>query len=130
MPASDIAYDLTLLLDPAADEAQRTKVLEDVKKTIAAAGAEVASNHAWGTRRTAFEIKHKNQAELHLIQFVGSTQLPAQLSHNLRITDGIIRFRIIRRPRGPGAVPDIGSMPEPAGASAPLVEAAPVQERL
>jgi small subunit ribosomal protein S6 len=130
MPSQDTAYDLTLLLDPSADEAQRTKVLEDVKKTIAAAGAEVASNHAWGTRRTAFEIKHKGSADLHLIQFVGSPQLPSQLSHNLRITDGVVRFRIIRRPKGPGAVPDIGSMPEPAGASAPLVPEAPAVERL
>ncbi len=129
MPTSAIAYDLTLLLDTAADEAQRTKVLEDVKKIIAAAGAEVASNHAWGTRRTAFEIKHKNEAEMHLVQFVGNSQLPAQLSHTLRITDGIVRFRIIRRPKGPGAVPDIGAMPQPAGASAPL-EAAPAVERL
>ncbi|MEI2702552.1 MAG: 30S ribosomal protein S6 [Baekduia sp.] len=129
MPSTDSAYDLTLLLDPSADESHRTKVLDDVKKTIAAAGAEVASNHAWGTRRTAFEMKHKGQAEFHLIQFVGSPELPAQLDHNLRITDGILRFRIIRRPKGPGAVPDIGSMPEPAGAGA-AVEAAPVVERL
>ena len=129
MPSPDSAYDLTLLLDPAADEAQRTKVLDDVKKTIDGAGAEVASSHAWGTRRTAFDISHKSQAELHLIQFVGSPQLPPKLSHQLSITDGVVRFRIIRRIKGAGAVPDIGSMPEPAGASA-LVEAAPAVERL
>ena len=90
MPSTDSAYDLTLLLDPAVDEAQRTKLLDDVRKAIAAAGAEVASNHAWGTRRTAFEMDHKGQAEFHLIQFVGSPKLPAQLDHNLRITDGVI----------------------------------------
>ena len=129
MPSSTAAYDLTLLLDPAADEAQRAKVLDDVKSAVAAAGAEVASSHAWGTRRTAFDIKHKGQAELHLVQFVSGPELPAKLDHSLRITDGVVRFRIIRRPKGPGAVPDIGAMPEPAGAGAPP-EAAPAVERL
>ena len=129
MPSQDFAYDLTLLLDTTAEEAQRTKVLEEVRKILDTGKADVASTHDWGQRRTAFEIKHQDNAEFHLVQFVGSPELPAALDRHLRISDGVVRFRIIRRRRGAGPVPDIGAMPEPAGASAPI-EAAPPVERL
>ena len=40
--------------------------------------ATVVSKHDWGVRRTAFEIRHKNDAEYHLLQFQGGPQVPAR----------------------------------------------------
>lgn len=129
MPSAHAAYDLLLLLDPAAGDEQRGKLLDDVKATLKSGGADIASTHDWGQRRTAYEIKHRGEAHLHHMQFVGPAQVPARLDHQLHIADGVIRHRIIRRRRGAGAVPDIGSMPQPAGAGAP-VDAPPPVERL
>ena len=44
----------------------------------------------------AYEIRHKGEAEYHLLQFHGDADLLADLHRTLRITDGITRFRIIK----------------------------------
>ena len=54
------------------------------------------SEHDWGTRALAYEIRHKTDAEYHLLQFHGPAALLASLQRTLRITDGVVRFRIIK----------------------------------
>ena len=47
----------------------------------------------------AYEIRHKTDAEYHLIQFNGPRELLERLDRTLRITDGVIRYRIIKLAR-------------------------------
>lgn len=127
MPAQNPTYDLMLLLDTSADEDQRSKVLAEAERILETNGASVVSKHDWGVRRTAFEIRHKNDAEYHLLQFEGGPQVPAALDRYLRIADGVVRFRVIKLRGREGAVPDLtASASEPVAAEAP-VEAAPVE---
>lgn len=95
MAADDPVYDLMLLLDTAADADRRTQILSDVETMIADRGT-VIGKHDWGVRATAYEIRHKTDADYHLIQFHGSAELLAGLQRTLRITDGVLRFRIIK----------------------------------
>jgi small subunit ribosomal protein S6 len=44
----------------------------------------------------AFEIRHREEAGYHLFQFEGENELLERLDHTLKITDGVLRFRIIR----------------------------------
>jgi small subunit ribosomal protein S6 len=120
MAAPDPTYDLTVLLDTAAPEDQRAKILSDVEKTITNGGT-VVGKHDWGPRTMAYEIRHKADAEYHLIQFHGTPELLASLDHTLRITDGVQRFRIIKLAPGVGAPPDLASAP----ATAPVSDEAP-----
>jgi len=115
MAAPAPTYDLTVLLDTAASEDQRAKVLSDVEAMIADGGT-VVSKHDWGARAMAYEIRHKADADYHLIQFHGSAELLANLQRTLRITDGVLRFRIIKLDPG---TPDPPARPE----SAPLAAA-------
>jgi small subunit ribosomal protein S6 len=127
MPAQNPTYDLMLLLDTSADEDQRSKVLAEAERILETNSATVVSKHDWGVRRTAFEIRHKNDAEYHLLQFEGGPQVPAALDRYLRIADGVVRFRVIKLRGGAGNVPDLtASASEPAPSEAP-VEAAPVE---
>ena len=98
-------YDLVVLLDPAADDEQRKKILSDVEAMISA-GGEIVSKHDWGTRALAFEIRHKGEAEYHLLQFHGSPELLGNLQRTLRITDGVVRFRLIKLAAGTPAPPE------------------------
>jgi small subunit ribosomal protein S6 len=127
MPAQNPTYDLMLLLDTSADEDQRSKVLAEAERILETNSATVVSKHDWGVRRTAFEIRHKNDAEYHLLQFEGGPQVPAALDRYLRIADGVVRFRVIKLRGGAGNVPDLtASASEPAPSEAPA-EAAPVE---
>ena len=126
MPAQkNHLYDLMLLLDTAAPEEQRAKVLAEAERLLESNGATIVSKHDWGVRRTAFEIRHKNDAEYHLLQFEGGPEVPAAISRYLRITDGVVRFRVIKLRAGLGAVPDLRAASEPAPEVA--AEAAPVE---
>jgi small subunit ribosomal protein S6 len=125
MPAQNPTYDLMLLLDTAAPEEQRTKVLAEAERILESNDATIVSKHDWGVRRTAYEIRHKNDAEYHLLQFQGSPQVPAAVGRYLRITDGVVRFRVIKLRAGLPPVPDLSASNEPAADVA--AESAPVE---
>ena len=100
-------YDLVLLLDPQAQDTARAKIVADARAAIEAQG-ELLRHDEWGERPLAYPIERKASAEYHLLQFhVGETELLSALEHTLRITDGVLRFRIIKL--GPG-VPDAPDM--------------------
>ena len=119
MAAPAPLYDLMLLLDTSAPEEQRKKILTDVESIVSSSGT-VVGNHDWGTRALAYEIRHRGDAEYHLLQFHGPAELLANLHRTLRITDGVVRFRIIKLAPGTPAPPD--SRPE-RPPEAPPVEA-------
>ena len=54
---------------------------------------EFIGRHDWGTRATTYEVRKHAEADYHLIQFRGPSSLLDQLDHNLKITDGVLRFR-------------------------------------
>jgi small subunit ribosomal protein S6 len=99
-------YDLMLLLDPAAEDAARAKILSDVSTMITGTGEQLRHDD-WGARAMAYPIDHKTDAEYHLFQFHGAPALLNELDRTLRITDGIIRFRIIKLRPGTPDPPEV-----------------------
>ena len=59
-------------------------------------GGELVGSYDWGTRRMAYEIDHRPEAEYRLYQFNGDNTLLERLNQRLRITDAVLRFRIIK----------------------------------
>ncbi|MGZ6641066.1 MAG: 30S ribosomal protein S6 [Solirubrobacteraceae bacterium] len=118
MAAPAPLYDLMLMLDPAAPDDQRKQILSNVEKSISSAG-EIVGTHDWGTRTMAYEIRHKAEAEYHLLQFHGPATLLADLQRTLRITDGVTRFRIVKLAPG--------TPPPPSAPRAEPAEAAPAE---
>jgi small subunit ribosomal protein S6 len=106
MPDHAPLYDLTLLLSTTAPEEQRTKILSDVEEMITRAGGQVERQDDWGRRPLAYRIRHQPEADYHLLQFTGPPSLIETLSHDLRITDGVVRFRVIKNLPGTPPAPD------------------------
>jgi len=117
-----LVYDLMLLLDTAASDEQRAKILADTESAITAEGT-LVGKHDWGARALAYEIRHKGEAEYHLFQFNATPALLERLHRTLRLTDGIVRFRIIKLAPGTPAPPAV--RPEPPRAAE--VEASPAE---
>jgi small subunit ribosomal protein S6 len=98
-------YDLTLLLDPESPEERRNAILGNIQQAIEDGGSMVGV-YDWGQRKMTFEIDHRPEAEYHLFQFeANDNTLLERLDHNLKITDGVLRFRIIRIKPGQPAPP-------------------------
>jgi small subunit ribosomal protein S6 len=113
-------YDLVLMLDPQAEEPTRAKIVADARAAIEAQG-ELLRHAEWGDRALTYPIDHKTNAEYHLLQFHATPELLGTLNRTLRITDEVIRFRVIKLAPGTPAAPDMPA----AGASTPRVEAEP-----
>ena len=88
-------YDLMLLLDPTAPEERRTAAISEAESMINS-GGELVSSYDWGQRRMAYEIDHRPEADYRLYQFNGDNALLERLNQRLRITDAVLRFRIIK----------------------------------
>jgi small subunit ribosomal protein S6 len=106
MAAEAPLYDLVLLLDNSIEQERRETILANVEDAIDRAG-EIVGRHDWGVRPTVYEVRKHGEAEYHLLQFRGPTTLLEQLDHNLKITDGILRFRIIKLRPGTPPPPDL-----------------------
>ena len=112
-------YDLMVLLDTSAEDARRARILADVEQTIADGGGTIELKQDWGVRRLAFEIAHTPDAQYHLLQFSGPPALVETLAYNLKITDGVLRHRIIKV--APGTPPP----PQPSAHEPAADEAEP-----
>jgi small subunit ribosomal protein S6 len=128
MPQRATLYDLVLLLSTKAEEQQRAKILADVEAQISSGAGAIERNDDWGTRPLAYEISHQQEAESHLLQFTGPPALLDSLSHNLRINDGVLRFRIIKVVPGTPPAPDSAPPVVAPALAAPFAAVAPVQD--
>jgi small subunit ribosomal protein S6 len=108
-------YDLMLLLDPNAPEGRGEQILADVRATIEDGGS-MLGEHDWGVRKMSFEIRHVPEAHYELFQFEGDNDLLERISHFLKITDGVLRFRVIKLKPGspPPPAPRSDAPPRPA----------------
>ncbi len=118
MPDETPLYDLMLLLSTSAEDERRAKILSDVESAIARGGGSIALNGDWGVRALAYRIEHQSDAEYHLLQFTGPPELLESLSHNLGITDGVLRHRIIK------VLPGTPPAPRPEAAPPPRAQPA------
>jgi small subunit ribosomal protein S6 len=98
-------YDLVLLLDSTIDEERRHTILVNVEDLILERG-EVVDRQEWGLRPLAYEIRKRPDAEYHLLQFHADRELLETLDRTLHITDGVVRFRIIKLRPGTRAAPE------------------------
>ena len=110
-------YDLMLVISTTAEDDRRAKVLTDVQSQIMDGGGQLERNDDWQARPLAYEIDHQTEGEYHLLQFTGPTELLEAVSHNLRIDDAVLRFRIIKNLPGTPPPPE-SAPPVVAGAGA------------
>jgi len=82
-----------VLLDADAPTDTRTKIISDAENLLGQHGA-VKATKAWGVRQLPYLIDHHEQADYHLFQFETEPASIAQLDRALKLTEGVLRFRI------------------------------------
>lgn len=114
-------YDLVLLLSTSAEDERRAQILSNLEAAISRGGGSIERNDDWGSRPLTYQIRHQGEAEYHLLQFSGPASLLETLSHDLRIADGVLRFRIIKvlpgQPKPPESAPPVVAQAVPAESS-------------
>ena len=104
------------MLDPGPDEAGRDALAQDVRSRIEGKGT-LKHENKWGLRKMAYEIGGRNEADYRWLRFEAPSELLDELNHNLKIADGVLRFRIFKVDAdAPVMVPPAVAAPAP-GAS-------------
>jgi small subunit ribosomal protein S6 len=112
-------YELVLMLDPEAADDAREKVAGDVRQAIEGAGT-LDRADVWGMRKMAYEIRQRNEADYRYYRFQGEPGLLERLDHSLKITDGVLRFRIFKvDPDSPTNPPPASERPASVGDGRP-----------
>ena len=100
------------MLDPQLDAPARDALAQEARGQIEGSGS-LKHENTWGLRKMAYEINHRTEADYRWMRFEAPAELLDSLDHNLKIADGVLRFRIFKvDPGTPVIVP-------PAATAAP-----------
>jgi small subunit ribosomal protein S6 len=88
-------YELVLMIDPGLEESARDQLAQDARGRIESGGT-LKHEDTWGLRKMAYEIRQRTEADYRWYRFEASPELLEGLDHNLKITDGVLRFRIFK----------------------------------
>ncbi|HEY2053989.1 MAG TPA: 30S ribosomal protein S6 [Solirubrobacterales bacterium] len=106
-------YELVLMLDPQQDAPARDALAQQARGQIEATGS-LKQENTWGLRKMAYEINRRTEADYRWFRFEAPTELLDTLDHELKIADGVLRFRIFKvDPNTPSIVPPAVAAPGP-----------------
>ena len=88
-------YELVLMLDPEIPEERREQIASEARKRIESGGS-LKHDTSWGMRKLAYEIQQRTEADYRFFRFETEGGLLDDLNHNLRIADGVLRFRVFK----------------------------------
>ena len=100
-----IDYEILLLLDPELPDERGEEIVTRIREQVERSGGGWTSHDAWGRRRLAYEIQHKNEGVYHLLRFTTSPETLEEISRVLKITDGVMRHLAVREPAAPPSRP-------------------------
>ena len=93
------------MLDPQLDSPARDALAGDARGQIEGTGT-LKHENSWGLRKMAYEINHRTEADYRWYRFEAPNELLETLDHELKIADGVLRFRVFKvDPAAPVIVP-------------------------
>lgn len=107
------------MLDPQLDSPARDGLAQEARGQIEASGA-LKHENSWGLRKMAYEINKRTEADYRWFRFEAPSELLDSLDHNLKIADGVLRFRIFKVDADAPAIapPAVNAAPGPRERSA------------
>ena len=91
-------YEVVVIFDAGLEEEQIRSVLDRSTASVTDGGGVVNRVDRWGKRRLAYEIKRKTEGYYVLVEATAPPAAMIELDRQLRLTDGILRHKVIRIP--------------------------------
>ncbi len=123
-------YEILLLLDPELAETRQDEIVTRAREQVEKSGGTWQSHDAWGRRRLAYPIAHKEEGVYHLVVFDADGPTLDEVSRVLKIDDAVLRHMATRHVAGSrtGAPRDDGAAAVAAPAPAPVPVPVPAAE--
>jgi small subunit ribosomal protein S6 len=119
-------YEILLLLDPEQAEARQDDVIARTRDLVEKNSGTWQSHDAWGRRRLAYPIAHKEEGVYHLVVFDAEAETLEEISRVLKIEDSVLRHLATRHIAGSRTTAPRDELVAPAAPAA--VEATPAEE--
>ena len=93
-------YEILLMLDPEQADARQDEILARARDLVEKNGGAWHSHDAWGRRRLAYPIAHKEEGVYHLVVFDAEAATLDEVSRVLKIDDAVLRHLATRHIAG------------------------------
>ena len=90
-------YEVLYILDAKLDDAAKDALCDMFKGVVEAAGGSVENVDKWGVKKLAYDIDYKSEGYYVLMNFEAPAQLPQELERQMRITDEVMRFIVVKK---------------------------------
>ena len=119
-------YEILLMLDPEQAESRQDDIVARTRDLVEKSKGTWHSHDAWGRRRLAYPIAHKEEGVYHLVVFDAEAETLEEISRVLKIDDSVLRHMATRHIEGSrtSAPRDDAAAPVAAPAEAATPEAA------
>ncbi|MDP4179521.1 MAG: 30S ribosomal protein S6 [Bacillota bacterium] len=89
-------YESIFIISPEIGE-ESTKALVEKFKSLLETSAQLDSIDEWGKRKLAYPINDRNEGYYVMANFSAESSFPHELERIYKITDGIIKYMIIKK---------------------------------
>ena len=90
-------YEVLYIIDASIDDAAKEAQIAKYSDLITANGGSVEAVDKWGIKKFAYPMEFKNEGYYVLMTFTAPAELPAEMERQMRISDAIIRYLVIRK---------------------------------
>ena len=90
-------YEVLYIIDASIDDAAKEAQIAKYSDLITANGGSVESIDKWGIKKFAYPMEFKNEGYYVLMTFTAPADLPAEMERQMRISDAVIRYLVIRK---------------------------------
>ena len=89
-------YDLVSILRPTAEDSVVNEIHENITEIITSNGGNVQEQGVWQKRKLAYQIENFNEGIYTITSFEGPANLPNELDRVLKISDDVIRHKVLK----------------------------------
>ncbi len=90
-------YEVLYIIENGLDDAAKEAAIAKFEGVVTTNGGTVEKTDKWGTKKYAYPIDYKNEGYYVLMNFSSSSELPKELERQMRNSDEIVRYMVIRK---------------------------------
>lgn len=91
------SYELLYIIDNDLSDEAKENLVAKISAVVTDNGGTVDGVDKWGTRKLAYPINYKSEGYYVLVNFTAPATLPSEVERVLRITDGVVRFLVVKK---------------------------------
>jgi len=89
-------YETMYIISTTIDE-ERVKSLVEKFNNLVSEHGELEKVEEWGRKKLAYEVQDQKEGYYVLMNFSANSDFPAELERNFKITEGILKYMVIKK---------------------------------